>query len=607
MVHTIHKRPYLVLISFLSLLLCSLLFLTGCSIRQNRLEKSFETLMNEYFTEEVKADSISLNYSLAAPEKYGITDAKITLGECSIRQMQQDLCLNENYLQRLTSLNCRKLTPESQLTYQIVQKYLETDLELGNYNYYKENLGPTTGIQAQLPILLAEYSFYDKDDIEAYLALLPCVYDYFEDIVQFEREKSREGLFMSDAVANRIINQCEAFIADPEHNFLIQYFNEKILGYRGLSKEEILDYAERNAKAVSEYVIPAYQMLSDALKELLGTGTNDLGLYYYPQGQFYYQCLAKSTTGSDKSMTEMTDALDAAIAKGIGDITALAIAKPDLLDHYMEFSSFPLTDPEKILADLKEDIQKDFPEAIPVDCNIKYVPASLSEYLSPAMYLVPPIDDFQSNDIYINGKDKKTLSFIYTTVAHEGYPGHLYQCVYFRNSKPDPIRSILEFSGYDEGWATYVELYSYRYAGIDQALADFLRANNIILLSMYARADIGIHYEGWTEDETVKYIKGFIGETETAKRIHQTLLEEPGIYLPYAIGYLEIMELKEKAMQALGAKFNEKDFHKFFLDIGPAQFSIINERLDTWLEEKLMTNPIKKNNKILSTIKSMSE
>jgi uncharacterized protein (DUF885 family) len=257
--------------------------MSGCNIRQRKLQNNFEALMNEYFTEEVKADSISLNYSLTDPEKYGITDTKVTLGECSVRQMKQDYCLSENYLQRLSALNSRQLTPESQLTYQIVQKYLETNLTLGNYNYYNENLGPTTGIQAQLPILLAEYNFYGRDDIEAYLQLLPCVYDYFEDIAQFEREKSRQGLFMSDAVAKRIIKQCETFIVDPENNFLIQYFNEKILGYRGLTKAEILDYEARNAKAVTEYVIPAYRMLSNALKELLGTGTNELGLYYYPE------------------------------------------------------------------------------------------------------------------------------------------------------------------------------------------------------------------------------------------------------------------------------------------------------------------------------------
>ncbi len=571
------------------LLLSSLLFLSGCNIRQNKLQKNFDALMNEYFTEEVKADSLSLNYALANPENYGITDVAVTLGECSVRQMRQDLCLSENYLQRLSELNYKHLSPNNQLTYQIVQKYLETALALGDYNYYYESLGPTTGIQAQLPILLAEYSFYEKDDIEEYLQLLPCVYDYFEDIIQFEQEKSKQGLFMSDAVANRIINQCEAFIADPDHNFLIQYFNEKILGYKGLTKDEILDYEARNAKAVTDYVIPAYRLLSDSLTKLLGTGVNEQGLYYYPEGQSYYQCLVKSKTGSDKSMKEMMDALDTAIARGIGDITALTIAKPTLAEYYLKFSSFPLTDPKEILTDLKKDITKDFPDAVPVNCNIKYVPASLSDFLSPAMYLVPPIDDYQNNDIYINGKDKNTLSYIYTTVAHEGYPGHLYQCVYFRNSKPAPIRSILEFTGYDEGWATYVELYSYRYAGIKEELADFLKDNNIVILCMYARADIGIHYEGWTEKETVKYVKNFIGDTKTAERIYHTLLEEPGIYLPYAIGYLEITELKEKAKQALGPKYKDKDFHKFLLDIGPAQFSIIDEHLDTWIEEKLMT------------------
>lgn len=588
MSHLIRKQTIFLCILFFGLLLCSVFLFSGCGAKQNKLQKNFEALMNELFVGEVKADTLSLNYALAKPEDYGITDADITLGEYSIEQMSQDLCQSENYLERLSTMDRRRLTPENQLTYQIVQKYLETDLALGNYEYYYECLGPTTGIQAQLPILLAEYSFYDRGDIEDYLQLLPCVYDYFKDIVQFEQEKSQQGLFMSDAVATRIIKQCDAFIADPDNNFLIQYFNEKILGYKGLTKHEILDYTQRNASAVKEYVIPAYQLLITSLQELLGTGTNAKGLFYYPEGQSYYQCLAQSKTGSSKSMEEMMDTLDAAIAKGIGDLTALTISKPTLMDQYLKFTSFPITDPQEILKDLKKDIRKDFPEAVQVSCDIKYVPSSLSDYLSPAMYLIPPMDDYQKNDIYINGKDKNTLSYIYTTVAHEGYPGHLYQCVYFRSHEPAPIRNVLDFSGYDEGWATYVEMYSYRYSGIDTSLADFLKANNIVILCMYARADMGIHYEGWTEKETVKYIRNFIGDTKTANRIYDTLLEEPGIYLPYAVGYLEITELKEKAIQNLGSRFTEKDFHKFLLDIGPAQFGIIEEYLDAWIEKKLV-------------------
>ena len=202
------------------------------------------------------------------------------------------------------------------------------------------------------------------------------------------------------------------------------------------------------------------------------------------------------------------------------------------------------------------------------------------------MYLVPPIDNYKNNNIYINGSDSKTLSMIYTTVAHEGYPGHLYQCVYFRDRNPAPIRNLLNFVGYDEGWATYVEFYSYHIAGIDDNLADFLEWNNMVVLCMYARADIGIHYEGWTKKMVVKYITQFIDDEKTAVLIYNTLLEEPAIYLPYAVGYLEIMELRNIAEQKLGNQFVAKDFHRFLLDIGPAQFGIIEDNMNSWVEKR---------------------
>jgi uncharacterized protein (DUF885 family) len=233
------------------------------------------------------------------------------------------------------------------------------------------------------------------------------------------------------------------------------------------------------------------------------------------------------------------------------------------------------------------DITTDFPKTKTVNCEIKYVPESLANYVSPAMYLVPPLDSYQNNDIYINGNDEKTLSMIYTTVAHEGYPGHMYQCVYFRSQNPAPIRSIMNFMGYDEGWATYVEMCSYRFAGIDDNLADFLRANNIVILCMYARADIGIHYQGWTKKSVMKYIMNFIGDSTIAELIYNTLLEEPAIYLPYAVGYLEMQELRDKAENALGDKFIAKDFHQFILDIGPAQFEIIDNYMDSWVDHSL--------------------
>ncbi len=582
--HQMLRKRILALILFL----CLSFSFIGCSLqtKQEKQQGRFDDFMNNLFVQEVQSDSLSLNYSLAEPENYGIQATEATFGEYSVNRMNKDHMLSENHLNYLLSFDYSLLSKEQQLTYDIVKNYLETDLSLGKFDYYYECLGPTTGIQAQLPILLAEYSFHQKSDIDEYLRLLPRIRDYYSDILQYEREKSAHGLFMSDAVAKRIIAQCKAFIADPENNFLITYFNDKISGYTNLSKKDKAAYMAANTEIVLTYVIPAYQMMIDALQELMGSGTNKGGLYYYPEGQDYYECLVKYKTGSDKSMEEIIDLLEAAIDDGIVDITSLTLSDKNIIDKYLDFNSFPITNPEDIMLDLKKDIAKDFPEAQTVNCNIKYVPEALAKYLSPAMYLVPPIDSYKNNNIYINGNDEKTLSMIYTTVAHEGYPGHLYQCVHFRSQNPAPIRSVMNFMGYDEGWATYVEMYSYRFAGIDKNLAEFLKANNIVILCMYARADIGIHYEGWNKKTTMKYVMNFIGDAAISEHIYNTLLEEPAIYLPYAVGYLEIQELRGKAELALGEDFVAKDFHQFLLDIGPAQFGIIDDYMNAWITQK---------------------
>lgn len=573
---------------FLVVFLGVLVFCFGCSKnpKPEEIQIAFDSFTHQLFVDMVQSDTLSLNYSLARPEAYGITPRETTFGEYSIAVMKNGLFKTENYLDKLKSFDYELLNEDQQLTYDILKGYLEQDMAFGDFLYYKEVLGPTTGIQAQLPILLAEYNFHDKSDIDQYIDLLSCVDDYFEDIAQFEKEKAERGLFMRDAVADRIIEQCEAFIKSPEDNFLITYFNDKIEHFKGLTDSEIALYKAANRKAVLENVIPAYETLIASLLDLKESGINNAGLYYYPEGQAYYELLAKHKTGSGRSMEEIIKLLEDAIKDNIAKITTITFTDSEIVDKYLSFTSFPLTDPEEILQDLKKDITKDFPEAIPVNCEIKYVHESLADYLSPAMYLVPPIDNYKNNNIYINGKDEETLSTIYTTVAHEGYPGHLYQCVYFRNQNPAPIRTIMDFAGYDEGWATYVEMYSYHIAGIDENLASFLEANNIIILCMYARADIGIHYQGWKRDETIDYILQFINSEAVADLIYNTLLEEPAVYLPYAIGFLEIKELREKAQTTLGDDFNAKEFHKFLLDIGPAQFHVIDKYLDQWINDQ---------------------
>lgn len=577
-----YKKLYL-LLSLIILILA----MTGCDKGKSTVQtqEEFDALTKEVFLDNVQSDSITLNYTLANPEKYGITDYKPTLGDFSIEAMKENLAKCENYSARLKEIDYKKLTDDQKLTYDVMKDYYKVDDGAQDLLLYYEILSPTVGLQAQLPILYAEYSFYDKDDIDAYLELLPCTYDYFNQIIEFEKLKSDAGLFMSDRSTDDIIKQCESLISDTKNNFLITVFNDKVEQYDGLTKDEIKAYQKKNEDAVLNYVIPAYQLLIDGLKSLKGTGTNEGGLSNYEKGKEYYESLVRSETGSNRSVEELIKLLDKYMSKNIASMQVLLAKDATLLDQASN-PSYPMTDPEEILTYLQDAIKDRFPDMDKVNYTVKYVHKSLEDFISPAFYLTPAIDNYEENSIYINGSDKFDLSQIFTTLAHEGYPGHLFQNVYYAQQNPNPVRSTMNFGGYSEGWATYVEMISYHMAGIDDNLASLLEQNNAVILMMYARADIGINYEGWTRQDSDDYLKSMLGITDedTLDQFYIAMVEEPANYLQYTIGYIEMMELRNKAEKELGDKFSEKAYHEFILKTGPSQFYVIDKYLDKWID-----------------------
>ncbi|WP_167957166.1 DUF885 domain-containing protein [Anaerosporobacter faecicola] len=577
----IRKKLYLVF-TFLLLLFA----LNGCKKEERATlgQTEFEALTNEIFLDNVQSDSITLNYTLANPENYGITNFTPTLGEFTLDSMKENLAKCENYSARLKQINYKKLTDDQKLTYDVMKDYYKVDKNAEDLLLYYETLSPTIGLQAQLPILFAEYSFYDKEDIDSYLQLLPCTYDYFKQIIEFQKQKSEAGLFMSDRAVEDIVEQCESLIKEKEDNFLISVFNDKIKEFDGLTKEEIKAYKEQNKAAILDYVIPAYQLLIDGLNDLKGTGKNDGGLCNFPKGKEYYESLVKTETGSDRSIDDLLKLIEKYMNKNIASMQALLAKDPTLLDKAND-PSYPMTDPEKILTYLQDAIKDRFPDMEKVNYSIKYVNKSLEDFISPAFYLTPAIDNYKENSIYINGSDKYDLSQIFTTLAHEGYPGHLFQNVYYAQQSPSPIRSTMNFGGYSEGWATYVEMIAYHMSGIDDSLATLLEENNAVILMLYARADIGINYEGWTREDSDKYLNNMLGITdeETLDQFYMSMIEEPANYLQYTIGYLEFMELRSKAEKELGDQFSEKDFHEFLLKAGPCQFFVLDNYMDQWI------------------------
>lgn len=565
----------------------------------------FKTLTEELFYSELSGNTLSLHYTLAFPENYGLCeDAVLPSYEPCPDNGEADI---RSTLSRLSRISPKHLNENDAYAYDLLTRYLTLRLMGTAYPYYSEPLSTSSGMQGGLPILLADYTFRSAKDVEDYLHLLAQTGTYFEGLIQYEREKAENGLFMSDAAAEKVIEQC-CSIMDKEalssgSHFLHTTFEERLdalLEDGVITQEQKNQWLSENDRLLTTVMAPAYESVADAFTLLQGSGSNNMGLYYFPDGRAYYEYLLASTTGSSRSIAEIKTML-------YNDFQQNLTAMRALLGQYPALSaissnkaiSFPFSSPDEMLDDLKKRMTTDFP-AFPysgnavftTDYTIKSVSPSMEDYCSPAYYLTPPIDDMSSNIIYINRKNSPDALTLYTTLAHEGYPGHLYQTIYsqlyMNQENASCIRYLLHYGGYVEGWALYVENLSYSYA---QALVqdasptaaawyEACRLDRNLQLCLYSLLDIAIHYEGATpaKVQAILWELG-INDSETISAIYEYIVEEPANYPKYYLGFLEFTALRNRAENIWGDGFSLQRFHRFVLEAGPSDFQGLNSML----------------------------
>ena len=573
------KKFFLILPCCLLVILIS--FLSGnafwSSLHAESSDRQFRTFTRSLFQTEVSANTISLHYTLRSPSDYGIADIPATYGSLSSDPVAAKASVR-NVLSSLQEFDPATLSSENALTFKILDTYLKNASTGTDYLLYQEPLGPVSGIHTQLPVLLSEYSFYDTQDVETYLALLKETPSYFDSVIQFEQKKAASGLFMPDYQADSVLDTCQSFIDMGKENYLVSTFNERIASLDLLPENKKDSFQKENMKLVTEEIYPAYQNLITAIKSLKGKGMNEQGLSYFPYGKKYYEYLVRQTTGCNESISRLRLMTRAQILEDLSAMQKVLFPADAALT---QASVLEQTSPDSMLDDLRSKITDTFPEIPDVDFQVKYVPESMQDYLSPAFYMIPAIDNLTENVIYINNGQTTSGLNLYTTLAHEGYPGHLYQTVYFSASEPDPIRSILDFGGYVEGWATYAEMMSYYLAPLSKTEASLLQKNSSVILGLYALADMGIHYDGWSVTDTVRFFSDYgINDPNAVQSVYKLIIGSPANYLKYYIGYLKFYELKKEMADALGNQFSQKEFHRAVLDVGPAPFEIVYDEVE---------------------------
>lgn len=571
----LRSKKYLILFPVIFLLLPVSVHTAGTIYYNHK----FNTCVEQFFTADVSSNALNLHYTLANPQEYGITDTDCSLHTLSLHDLNNDRLFYENRLSILKEIPSQWLSEDNRLTMDILTLSYETELLPGNQPLLYEFLGPMIGTQAQLPVLLAEYTFRCEQDVQDYLNLLRSVPAYFESILTLEEEKAAAGTSLNDETIDRITAQCRSFIENPEENYLHTVFCEKVSALTGITEAKETAYTALHKRLVSEHIIPAYEKIISRLDALKGKQTSAAGLAHLPGGKEYYEYLLKSDCGLYESAEEIQSRLLSQLEQDLTECREILSRRPELAvtSPACEYSA---ASPEEMLDILKEKMRADFPAPPETDFSVKYVHEDLAEYLSPAFYLTPPVDTLQPNDIYINSYAGAEGMELFTTLGHEGYPGHLYQTTYFASRKPSAIRHILNMSGYIEGWATYCESYAYSYATEDADSSRLAWLNRSLNLCLYCLLDIGIHYDGWLLADTGCFLAQFgFTNADIQKEIYLTILETPANYLKYYMGCLHFQDLKDSYLHAAGNDVDLMEFHKNILEIGPCQFPILESYL----------------------------
>jgi uncharacterized protein (DUF885 family) len=537
---------------------------------------SFSEFCTTLFREEMKSNTMNLHFTLKDPKAAGIDSYEITLGSLSGDSPHNQARQLKKLSEELKKYSHRSLKGKDRLTCRLLSDYISRQQNLAAYPYYDEPLTPSGGVTSQLPVLLAEYTFRNTRDIKDYLGLLSQMDTYFLGILDYEQKKADAGLFMSDEACLKVIEGCEVFTEHPDDNFLIDTFSNRLNAMDGLTDTQKNAYLKQHSKVLSDHVIPAYRQMIKGLTMLLGRGHNNWGLCNFPEGKAYYEAVVSADTGCDDSVEDLFSQIAKARREDLTFCQNLLEKNPKLASQSPKPDA-ALKEENAMLSRLQKEILTDFPAPPQTEVEICHVDPALSEYLAPAFYITAPIDDISHNRIYINDAKNDTDIYYFTTLAHEGYPGHLYQTICTSSYGAPEVRSLLNYPGYTEGWATYTEMQAFYYAGLDPDLASLLQHNQAATLSLYATADIGIHYFGWEKEKIAAFWSEYgVDDTATVKRITDLILEEPGNYLKYYVGYLKFRQMREQ-LALENKSFSVSAFHEAILRTGPSPFSVLEE------------------------------
>ena len=394
---------------------------------------------------------------------------------------------------------------------------------------------------------------------------------------------------MSDRILDEVIGEAEGFIDNLDYNSLLTSFELRLNRVGFLTEEEIQEYIDLNAHIFLNYVVPAYEDLIQDLEGLRGHDGEELGLAHFPHGREFYR-LRYRAIGSSFAPEQWFYIFDARFREVSDQYLDLLWWTPGIQD-YFDMGIHDFDTPEELVAFQFEQSLSSFPP-LPegVTYRIHRIDESLGSFAA-GFYMIPQLDNVLSNVIYYNPEHADDNEFMYSLMAHEGLGHMLHFTTVFYSDLPY-FRKVNTsgFTGNVEGWAMHAQLYAYNFLNLSDANLQRLVVWDEFSILYGAIIDIGVHYMGWTLEETLDYLNSvplieFIPDETLIDSFHSTI-RNPTRAIPYALGLVEMRNLQEHFEELLDDDFEMRAFNEAFLSMGFAPFPLVRD----WMEDVLWSS-----------------
>ena len=503
------------------------------------------------------------------------------------------------------------LTDVQKVTKKIAIFDLENNLkELKEFPYLDYPLNQIGGIHLNTIEFMSDmHPVRTKSEANDFIKRVELIRDVYEGTLKDLEKQANSGIYPPEFVYGHVINQLNDFInySFEEHPLYTQFMMK--VKELNITDKELDDFDKRIKKAIEDSVTPGFKLLLGFMERTKKNANKNHGIWSQPGGDDYYKLRIRTYTTTDYTpefihqtglseveritnrMREILTSLGYDTSKSVGQLMNELNENPDFLyADTPDRKEIIVNDYTEMVNEAIEVMTEYFHTMPKSDVVVKAVPEYSEQTAAGGYYQAPALDGSRPGVFYANLYDiKQTPTYSMRTLTyHEATPGHHHQIAHSLENESLTLYRRFGYgtSAFSEGWALYAEQLALE-AGLAENPYDELG----ILQSEIFRAvrlvvDTGMHYKKWTREEAMKYMKSITGMSDTEVRVEiERYIVWPGQALSYKVGMLKMLELRDKAKNELGDKFNIKDFHSAVLDHGNPPLFIVEEMVNKMIEE----------------------